>query len=62
MSAAVEDAMPILLSDAAVLVLIEATILASITIIFGFEISKSALTGLVSTAVGTGETTIAGEC
>lgn len=60
MSAAAAGAIPIPFSDAAVLIPIEAGMLTSITVIFGFEISKSVLTGLVSTVVGTGGTTMAG--
>lgn len=59
-SAMATGATPIPLSDAALLVPIEASMLASITVIFGFEISKSVLTGLVSTIIGTGGTTMAG--
>lgn len=60
-SAMTAGAVPIPFSDAAVLIPIEATMLASITVIFGFDISKSVLTGLVSTIIGTSGTTIAGK-
>lgn len=60
-SAAVAGASPIPFSDAAVLVPIEATMLASITVIFGFEINKSILTSLISTVIGAGGATIGGK-
>lgn len=61
MSAAAAGAIPIPFSDAAVLVPIQATMMASITTVFGFEISKSVLASLISTIVGTGGATMAGK-
>lgn len=60
-SAAIAGATPIPLSDAMVLVPIEVTMLASITVIFGLEISKSVLIGLVSTVVGGSGATLVGK-
>lgn len=59
--AAAAGASPIPLSDAAILVPIETTMLASITVVFGFELSKSILTSLLSTVVGTSGATLAGK-
>lgn len=56
-----EGASPIPFSDAALLIPTEVTMIASITVIFGFEINKSVLTGLVSTIVGAGGATLAGK-
>lgn len=60
-SAAAAGATPIPFSDAAILIPIEVTMMASITVVFGFDFSKSILTSLVSTIIGTGGTTIAGK-
>lgn len=60
-SAAAAGATPIPFSDAAILVPIEITMMASITVIFGFEINKSVITGLVSTIIGTSTATMAGK-
>lgn len=60
-SAAVAGASPIPFSDAAILIPIEVTMMASITVTFGFELNKSVITGLVSTVVGTGGATLAGK-
>lgn len=59
--AAAAGASPIPFSDAAILVPIEAGMLTSITVVFGFEINKAILTSLLSTVVGTSGTTIAGK-
>lgn len=54
-------AAPIPFADAAVLVPTEVTMLASITAIFGFDISKAVLTTLISSIVGTSGATFAGK-
>lgn len=61
MSAAAAGASPIPFSDAAVLVPIEVGMLASITAIFGFNISKAVLSTLISSIIGTSGATIAGK-
>ncbi len=53
-------AAPIPFADAAVLVPTEITMIASITAFFGFELSKSVITSLVSSVVGTAGATFAG--
>ena len=60
LAAAAMGAAPIPFSDAALLVPTEMTMLAAITAIFGFDISKTILTTLISSIVGTGGTTFAG--
>ena len=52
---------PIPFSDAALLIPIEVGMMASITVVFGFEISKSILTSMVSTVIGTSGATFAGK-
>jgi len=54
-------AVPIPFADATVLVPIQVTMLTSITVIFGLEISKSFLTGFVSSTLGTAGTTVLGK-
>ncbi len=53
-------AAPIPFADAAVLIPTEITMIASITAFFGFELSKSVLTSLVSSVVGTAGATFLG--
>lgn len=53
-------ATPIPFADAAVLIPTEITMIASITAFFGFELSKSVLTSLVTSVVGTTGATILG--
>lgn len=60
-SAMAAGAVPIPFSDASLLIPIEVTMMASITVTFGFELNKSILTGLVSTIVGTSGATLAGK-
>ena len=60
-AAAAAGAAPIPFADAAVLVPTEITMLASITAIFGFDISKAVLTTLISSIVGTSGATFAGK-
>ena len=60
-AAAAAGAAPIPFADAAVLAPTEITMLASITAIFGFDISKAVLTTLISSIVGTSGATFAGK-
>lgn len=53
-------AAPIPFADAAVLIPTEITMIASITAFFGFELSKSVITSLVSSVVGTAGATFLG--
>ena len=52
---------PIPFSDAAILVPTQVTMIASITTIFGMEISKSVITGFVSSTIGTAGATVLGK-
>lgn len=54
-------ASPIPFSDAAILIPIEVTMLASITVAFGFDPNKAMLTTLISAVIGTGSTTLVGK-
>ena len=60
-SAAVAGAAPIPFADAAVLIPIEITMMASVTVLFGFNINKSALAGLVSSVFGVSGATVTGK-
>lgn len=60
-AAAAAGAVPIPFSDAAILVPTEVTMLASITAIFGFDISKAVVTTLISSIIGTSGATFAGK-
>lgn len=60
-SAAAAGASPIPFSDSAILIPIEVTMMASITVIFGFEANKALLTSLVSTVVGASGATFVGK-
>lgn len=61
-AAVLEGGIPVpFVSDAALLIPTEVTMLASITVIFGFEINKSILTAIVSSVIGTSGATIAGK-
>lgn len=60
-AAAAAGAIPIPFSDAALLVPTEVTMLASITAIFGFDISKAVLVTLISSIIGTSGATFAGK-
>lgn len=60
-AAAAAGATPIPFSDAVLLVPTEMTMLASITAIFGFDISKAVLTTLISSIIGTSGATFAGK-
>ncbi len=60
-AATAAGAVPIPFADAVVLVPIQVTMLTSITVIFGLEISESFLTGFVSSTLGTAGTTVLGK-
>lgn len=60
-SALATGASPIPFSDAAILIPIEVTMLASITVVFGFDPNKTMLSALVSSIVGTSGTTLVGK-
>ena len=60
-AAAAECAIPVPLADAAMLIPTQVTMIASITAAFGLDISKSVLTGFVSSVLGTSGVTIAGK-
>ena len=59
--AAGEGAVPIPFSDCALLIPTQISMIAAITVAFGLEINKSILTGLLSSALGTGGTTLLGK-
>lgn len=59
-AATVASASPIPFSDAFVLVPIQITMIASITCIFGINLSKGILTSLITSAIGTTATTMLG--
>lgn len=59
-AAAGEGAVPIPFSDCALLIPTQLTMIASITIIFGFDINKSILTAFLSSTLGTGGATLLG--
>lgn len=54
-------ASPLPVSDAALLIPIEVTMLTSITVVFGFEFNKAMLTNLVSSIIGTTGATVIGK-
>lgn len=60
-AATAECAIPVPLADAAMLIPTQVTMIASITAAFGLDISKSVLTGFVSSVLGTSGVTIAGK-
>ena len=59
-AAATAGAVPIPFSDAALLIPIEVTMIASITVIFGMEVDKGFLTAFISSVLGTGGATVLG--
>ena len=59
-AAAAEGATPIPFSDCALLIPTQISMIAGITVIFGFEINKSILTGFITSTLGAGGTTILG--
>ena len=56
-----ECAIPIPLADCAVLVPTQVAMIASITAIFGFDVSRSLITGFLSATIGAGGATIIGK-
>ena len=60
-AAAGEGAVPIPFSDCALLIPTQVSMIASITVIFGFEVNKSILTALLSSALGAGGATVLGK-
>ena len=56
-----EGAAPIPFSDCALLIPTQLGMIASITIIFGFDVNKSILTAFLSSTLGTGGTTLLGK-
>ena len=56
-----EGAAPIPFSDCALLIPTQLTMIASITVIFGFDVNKSILTALISSTIGTGGATVLGK-
>ena len=62
MAAAVTaGAAPIPFADAAVLIPTQVTMIASITVVFGFNVNKSIITGLISSTIGAGGATVLGK-
>lgn len=59
-AAAVAAATPIPFADAAVLVPIQAGMLVRVSVLFGFDITRTFVTGLVTAAIGSAATTISG--
>lgn len=55
-----EGAAPIPFSDCALMVPTQLTMIASITVIFGFDVNKSIITALLSSTIGAGGTTVLG--
>ncbi len=60
-AAAGEGAAPIPFSDCALLIPTQLGMIASITVIFGFDINKSIITALLSSTIGTGGATLLGK-
>lgn len=61
LAAAGEGAAPIPFSDCALLVPTQLTMIASITVIFGFDVNKSIITVLLSSTIGAGGATVLGK-
>ncbi len=59
-AAASEGAVPIPFSDCALLIPTQLTMIAAITVAFGFDLNKSILVGFISSTLGTGGATILG--
>ena len=59
--AAGEGAVPIPFADCALLIPTQVSMIASITVIFGFSLNKSILTALVSSTIGSGGATVLGK-
>lgn len=60
-AAAGEGAAPIPFSDCALLIPTQLGMIASITVIFGFDVNKSIITALLSSTIGTGGATLLGK-
>ena len=60
-AAAGEGAVPIPFSDCALLIPTQIGMIASITVIFGFDVNKSIITALVSSTIGAGGATVLGK-
>lgn len=56
-----EGAAPIPFSDCALLIPTQVGMIASITVIFGFDVNKSIITALLSSTIGTGGATVLGK-
>lgn len=61
LAAAGEGAAPIPFSDCALLVPTQLTMIAPITVIFGFDVNKSIITALLSSTIGAGGATVLGK-
>ena len=61
LAAAGEGAAPIPFSDCALLVPTQLTMIASIKVIFGFDVNKSIITALLSSTIGAGGATVLGK-
>ncbi len=61
LAAAGEGAVPIPFSDCALLIPTQLTMIASITVIFGFDVNKSILTAFLSSTLGAGGATLLGK-
>ncbi len=59
-AAAGEGAAPIPFADCALLIPTQIAMIASITVIFGFDVNKSIITALLSSTIGTGGATVLG--
>lgn len=60
-AAAGEGAAPIPFADCALLIPTQLGMIASITVIFGFDVNKSVITALISSTIGTGGATVLGK-
>ena len=60
-AAAGEGATPIPFSDCALLIPTQVSMIASITVIFGFDVNKSVITALLSSSIGAGGATVLGK-
>ena len=56
-----EGAAPIPFSDCALLIPTQLGMIASITVIFGFDVNKSIITALISSTIGAGGATVLGK-
>ena len=61
LAAAGEGAAPIPFSDCALMIPTQLGMIASITVIFGFDVNKSIITALLSSTIGTGGATVLGK-